>query len=63
MASAPAASTALTASARDSFESNFAFSRTTKLMQLGIFQQVGDAAYGKTFMAKDILAAIGEGDE
>jgi Fic family protein len=34
-----------------------------KLVRLGILQQVGDAAYGKTFMAKDVLAAIGEGGE
>lgn len=34
-----------------------------KLVQLGILQQVGDTAYGKTFVAKDVLAAIAEGDE
>lgn len=34
-----------------------------KLVQLGILHQVGDAAYGKTFVAKAVLAAIAEGDE
>jgi Fic family protein len=34
-----------------------------KLVQLRILEQVGDAAYGKTFVAKDVLAAIAEGDE
>ena len=33
-----------------------------KLVQAGILQQVGEASYGKAFLAVDILRAIGEGE-
>ena len=33
-----------------------------KLVKVGILQQVGESTYGKTYVAADILQAIGDGD-